>query len=517
MMGTPQVESELVRELKKQYDVIEIDPSSPITEKMDVMLAVQPSSLDTQSMEHFVDAVKSGIPVAILEDPLPVMYEAPGTTEPKQPPGGMFGMGQPPQPKGDINLLFSALGVEMVDDGNSIIWQDYNPEPKAQLIIKPEFIFVDRSLAALEAGAGQPFNGESAISAGMRQVLFLFAGAWNKERRSKFEYTDLASTGTLSGTVPVMATRPAMRYLNFNSSAYDQQMLSSRVPSEKEYKVAVYVHGKRPLDDVSLTELEAELKKDDTTDAEQTDSTDPGTDEASAEEGSGSGPAEGEAAGASADEVPKSPEQPELKAVLVADIDWVAPSIFQLREIGASDEFDVNWKFQNVTFLLNILDFLAGEHDFIEIRKRERSHRLLTKIEAETSKATADALEEQTEFMKNVQDDVDGFRREFQEDLAEMQKRWEGLSERELAIQEQLFRRHAQQRLDAQIAAKERERDRQIVQVQRKLDLNIRTVQDRWKTLALVLPPIPPLLLAFFVYFHRRRGEQEGVAKSRLR
>ena len=120
MMSPPRGESELVRELRKQYDVIEIDPSSPITEEMDVMLAVQPSSLGIQEMQHFVDAVKSGIPTAILEDPLPVMYEAPGTTEPKRPPGGFMGMGQQPQPKGDINLLWDALGVEMVDGGRSI-------------------------------------------------------------------------------------------------------------------------------------------------------------------------------------------------------------------------------------------------------------------------------------------------------------------------------------------------------------------------------------------------------------
>ena len=33
----------------------------------------------------------------------------------------------------------------------------------------------------------------------------------------------------------------------------------------------------------------------------------------------------------------------------------------------------------------------------------------------------------------------------------------------------------------------------------------------------MILPIIPPLLLAFFVYFHRRRAEQEGVDASRLR
>ena len=40
---------------------------------------------------------------------------------------------------------------------------------------------------------------------------------------------------------------------------------------------------------------------------------------------------------------------------------------------------------------------------------------------------------------------------------------------------------------------------------------------DRQKWLAVLLPPIPPLVVAFFVYFRRRAQEREGVAKTRLR
>ena len=42
-------------------------------------------------------------------------------------------------------------------------------------------------------------------------------------------------------------------------------------------------------------------------------------------------------------------------------------------------------------------------------------------------------------------------------------------------------------------------------------------MQDRYKLLAVLLPPILPILLAFFVYFHRRKAEQEGVDTRRLR
>ena len=42
-------------------------------------------------------------------------------------------------------------------------------------------------------------------------------------------------------------------------------------------------------------------------------------------------------------------------------------------------------------------------------------------------------------------------------------------------------------------------------------------MQDRYKLWGVLLPPVFPLLVGFFVYFNRRAREREGVAKARLR
>jgi ABC-2 type transport system permease protein len=61
----------------------------------DALLAVQPSSLSPPQFDRLIDAVQSGVPVAIFEDPQPVgAGYIPGTGEPKQSPGGMFGGGR---------------------------------------------------------------------------------------------------------------------------------------------------------------------------------------------------------------------------------------------------------------------------------------------------------------------------------------------------------------------------------------------------------------------------------------
>ena len=47
--------------------------------------------------------------------------------------------------------------------------------------------------------------------------------------------------------------------------------------------------------------------------------------------------------------------------------------------------------------------------------------------------------------------------------------------------------------------------------------MQVRAVQDWYKLWAVVLPPIPPLLVGLAVFFNRRAKEREGVARSRLK
>ncbi len=74
-----------------------------------------------------------------------------------------------------------------------------------------------------------------------------------------------------------------------------------------------------------------------------------------------------------------------------------------------------------------------------------------------------------------------------------------------------------QQRLDREIEQLNRDKDEEIEQIDRKLDREIRKVEDGYKLWAVLLPPIPPLMLAVLVLFIRRYKEREGVSRSRLK
>jgi ABC-2 type transport system permease protein len=161
----------IIEELQKQYTVVEVEPAQPITEKYDVLLAIQPSAMGIAEMIHFVDAVQGGQPTIIFEDPLPVyVRDVPGTAEPRQSGGMMMGMNRP-MPKGNIGMLWELLGVSI--DGTQAVWQEYQPIRQLPQIPKG-FVFLDRSLE-LERRIS-PFDNKDAVTSALQYMMLPFPG-----------------------------------------------------------------------------------------------------------------------------------------------------------------------------------------------------------------------------------------------------------------------------------------------------------------------------------------------------
>lgn len=470
----------VLEELEKQYEVVQVDPAAPITETYDVLMVVQPSSLGPEQMNNFVAAVRSGQPVAIFEDPLPVlMNSVPGTSQPRRGGGGpMAMMQQQNQPKGDLGQLWDVLGLELAAGsgrplmgqmGSSpyVVWQDYNPHPKLEL--PSEFVFIDAELGEADGGASRSFNQENPITSGLQEVLFPFPGALSKDDKVNLEWTPLVTTGTRSGTIEVeqvLGNRGDMRQLRIFEKPGSQAMV-----------LAAAVDRELPGTQ-SVTESEKESSDGDTT---------------------------------------------LVRAIVVADIDLMGPQIFGLRN-RPDEVFGLN--FDNVTFVLNVLDTLSGDERFLEIRKRKPKHRTLERIEDTVADAREMADMQRQKYITEFDKAEQGANAEMQKEVGEFEKKIEdmesgGNTDRQAAMQavQQLASRQrlAQRRLDTKLEQLKRKRDAEIEQVERSLEATIRREQDWQKWLAVMLPPIPPLVVAFFVFFRRRAQEREGVAKSRLR
>jgi ABC-2 type transport system permease protein len=478
----------IIDELEKQYEVVQIDATQPIDLKScDVLLAVQPSSLGPEQMENFVRAVRAGLPTAVFEDPAPLLAgDVPGTSDPRRPPGGMnpmMMMQQQPPPKGDIRKLWDLLGVDFSAD--TIIWQDYNPYPKASQFPK-EFVFVDAG-----AGGEEPFNPDDPITSGLQQVLFPFPGSITKLNTSVLEMTPLAETGTKTGT----ARHADMFQMSpFGPAGLKPDLDWRRAPTNDVYVMAAHIQGE-------VDAPPAEEPKD--------EAADPAKKDAAKKKDEAKKDAKDKA----------KPAKAELNVVLVADVDMLSPGFFLLRERGDIPEQDVHFNFDNVTFVLNVLDSLAGSQDFLEIRKRRRVHRTLTQIE----KQTAEARKETNELREKIDKEFDKAQKDEEKKLNdEIEKLRKDYAEQQLDQQAILQRveialTRGQKSMSEKIAALEQKKKREENKIDTDLTVQVRRVQDRYKMWAVIFPPIAPLVLAVVVFISRRVREREGVSRSRLR
>jgi hypothetical protein len=415
----------------------------------------------------------------------------------------MFGGGGPPEPKGDISQLWKLLGVEMY--GDEIVWQKFNPEPKLGQFLPDEFVFVDQGL--VEHGTPHPFDPDDPISSGMRQLLFMCAGSFRPTEDSKLTIQKLAVTGTNSGTINYQDAQMALR----SGSSAGIRRTTTREP----YILAAHVRGKSSTADALY------LSEKDGKDGKGAKAKDAGKGDAGKEDkGADAKDKAGDKAKTEEDALAgKAPENTQINVVLVADIDWILhPQIYQIRAVGKDedDSSQIEFKFQNIPFALNILDSLAGDDRFIDLRKRTRAHRILAKVEEATEEQRKDSLADQQKFLKDAQSQIDAAQEEFRKKMSDLEARTD-LDPRVKEMMIEQARIRLEGALKSKIASFEKDRDSKMKQSERSLAAKIRGVQDQYKLLAVLVPPIPPILLAFFVYFHRRKAEREGVDTRRLR
>lgn len=379
-------------------------------------------------------------------------------------------MQQRPEPKGDIKPLWDLLGVKF--NADDVIWQDYEPYPKVEIPYK-EFVFVDKG----QDRDSTPFSAKDPVSSGLQQLLFVFPGSISGLNASTMSFESLVETGTKTGTAEVQQIAPM---LMFGMMQIDDE--GKLTPTGRPYTLAARIQGELPAP------AETDAK-------------------------------EGEQDESKEDSEKKTPEAKKLNVILVADIDMLHHQFFLLRERGNNPEEGFDLRFDNVPFVLNILDSLAGDDRFVEIRKRRPVHRTLTAIE----RATEDSRKHSTQEAKRLQDEFDEFVKVEQKKLddkvkaLEEQMKSKDIRSQDVLIQASLEQETRQKRLDAEKDRLKAKMQQEQDQIDTKMNAEIERVRRIYKICAVALPPILPLLIAVFVFISRRMQEQEGVARSRLR
>lgn len=193
--GTNRLPWEIVREIRQQYDVVQITPWEPIEEQVDALLVVLPSTLLGREMANVFEAIGRGVPTLLVVDPIPAMDMrlAPAAAmAARMNPYANPAMALTRKNVGDIQKALAGIGVTWPPV--RVAWDSYRPN--ADIAQLPREVV----LIAPGSGNATAFNPTHPATAGLQQLLMLYAGTLSPAETPGLTFTPLLSTGTLSGT-----------------------------------------------------------------------------------------------------------------------------------------------------------------------------------------------------------------------------------------------------------------------------------------------------------------------------
>ena len=480
----------VVNELRKQYEVVEVNAEFPIPPDIDAILVALPSSMQTDQMSNVADYIRQGKPAMILVDPIPAVNPTLSPTE-------WVGDGNPftyppgsprPGPRGNVRQWVRDLGVDW--EPTRIVWDSYNPHPDlSQMPFEVVFL-----------GAGNEneatFNPDVDVTKDLQELVFLYPGFLLPvdDDDAGIEFEPLLRSGVVSGQSGYFTL---VQQTFFGPSMVPNP---TRQQDELDFILAARVRsagpaGSDPPPTGSDEPDSVEPESDETADGEET------ADEETQDEES----QEGE------DDTPESPWVTEgpLNLVVVADLDFISEQFFQIREVAPG-----NLNFDNVTFFLNAMDSLLEDDSFIGLRSRRARHRTLERVEAQTAEFVEQRTLDEQQAEEEAEQALTDAQNRLNERVAEVQNRTD-IDAQAKQIMARNLEEVENRRLSVLSTNIETEKDTKNRASLERMETQIRRIQSTIKTFAILLPPVPVFAWGMWTFVRRQRREREGAAAAR--
>ena len=318
----------------------------------------------------------------------------------------------------------------------------------------PNSVFIGKG-----SGGEDAFTKSEPASSGLQEMVMMFPGLI-RSKGSKPEFTPLLRVGGVGGSLPfgevVEQSMMGIRGINPNRR---------HIPTNMEYNLAARIQGK-PVEEARTGD---EAKK-------------------------------------------KAEASPaEVKAIVIGDLDLIGEQFFEIRRRKIE-----NLDFDNITFVLNCVDVLAGDDAYIPLRKRRAQHRTLTRLEKQASDFIARSQKESRQAEDDAKETL-----EKAPEVAQRQGRQDrsGQGSRRAEQADQACHRRADR--EHPIWRREsRDRGRQATQAPGKqaatMQQSIRAIENRVRYGAIIAAPLPALLLAAFIFGIRAGRENQGANPNRL-
>ncbi|MBV8878702.1 MAG: Gldg family protein [Planctomycetaceae bacterium] len=429
-------EWEILAELKKQYDVVQVGLDTPITEKMDALLVAQVSSLTQAQMNILMAYLKQGGAALLFDDPFPQFNPKLAPGEPKSNPGRNQMMGMmpptPSDPKGDIAKFCSDIGLQFPTE--TIIWDTYNPHPKLNLAPR-EILFVGQDR----------FNQQDPITSGLQEMVLLYGGELRAQGAMPLSFTPLLTTTPVSGGV--------LKSQLFQNSFFGMQRV------DPQY---------RPRGQAAT--LAARIK------------------------GSVAPPAP------PGGQAPPAPPAT-LNLIYVADLDCISNLFFQLRADAPE-----GLSFDNITFILNCVDVLAGDESYVELRKRRPKHRTLESFENLTKSHNQKMLDETKEAEEKAEKARSDAQARFDAKIEEVRKRTD-FDERRKEMEVRNLQEVENKRLTAEQRKIDEDKKAAIERSKSTMKQRVSSIKKNIRNLAVFLAPIPALVMGLYMLTRRMAAQ----------
>ena len=447
-------EWQIVRELKQQYEVEEISADMPIdAEKFDVLLAAMPSSLTDPQMDNLVAYAKTGSPLLVFDDPFPMSLGS----------NGMGVSGAPRQSKPSQGGGFMGQGApppEQKADGG-----------RATRLL--EALGIDWQYDACLFDMNNPHS-----EFGMLPAEYVFITN-SEDEENAFNVED----ETTQGLQELIALYPGKVSKRSGAGVDFIPLLNTSVQSGVLDWAEFVDEGGFNIFSMSPT-VNPRRNPFRTLDRDQH---------------------------ALAARVTADSDGNKVNAIYVADIDMISDFFFEERNRGfLSVEFD------NVTFVLNAVDSLVGDDQFIALRSRRPAHRTLTRMEELKQKSMESANEAEQQADKDAEKELEERRDQLAKRVKEIAENedLDPIAKTQLRNQAEQAEQQRMSLAEAQIEQKKQEKIRKIRADKNRED---RRLENRARLLSVILPPIPALALGVFVFVWRLRDEKSNVVESRRR
>ena len=440
-------------ELKKQYNVEDVGPDAPIDEsKYDVVLAILPSTMTQPQMQNFVDYVKKGKPVLIFDDPLPV-YDG-GQSAPRQQkprPGGMFGGGRQPPQQKADGGKATSLM-----DALDVSWdnggiQDGWPE-----------VLWDVTGMSLHPEFAEVIRPE-----------LVFVSATSKTK-NVFNPTSKITKGLQE----ILTFFPGSIRPRQGSNHKFEPLLRTSVQS-----------GLLEWDEITesggffMSGVQIKPNPDRIIDRD---------------------------AHVLAAHVTSKKKDAGVNAIYVCDVDIIANQLFNIVK---GELYGL--KLDNVKFVLNAVDILAGDDSYVELRNRRPVHRTLTEVQKRADKFRQQRQDEVQKAKRKADEALESNQERLRKEIEKIEKD-QTLTPQEKQQALKIAQERQQRILDVQRANIERDRKKTEEQIKAREQRQIRALENEIRFWATALPPLPAVLLGIILLSMRLNTERREIETSRL-